>query len=281
MDNHTKPADLFGDENSGGPPTDTASVPEMTDAETPLPAKKFCPRCGNQMPSTGCDTCRPPATASENRLPPLRRVSLWPVLGLYFCLLASSVVGIIVVLRTGGGAGLVISLTVVEDVIVAAFAIMTWRTVWRSLVTPVSVWWIAAGMGLGFLTFLFATLVLKLETTIFDVQRLHSTTDFVRGGYGLATMILVICILPAVFEEIGFRGIIFPALRPFMSGRDAVIVSAMLFMTLHLELFGLPYLLALGLVAGFLRYRTQSLLPGMALHFTHNLLCVLAGHPWR
>ena len=36
-----------------------------------------------------------------------------------------------------------------------------------------------------------------------------------------------------------------------------------------------PHRFVLGLIAGWLRHRSGSLLPGVAAYFIHNLLCVL------
>jgi membrane protease YdiL (CAAX protease family) len=45
-------------------------------------------------------------------------------------------------------------------------------------------------------------------------------------------------------------------------------------MLLHLSPARFPHTLAIGLAAGFLRVRSKSILPCMALHFSHNFLCV-------
>ena len=81
---------------------------------------------------------------------------------------------------------------------------------------------------------------------------------------------------PAIFEELASRGVIFGALERVLAVREAIMVSALLFMIIHLAVLSFPHLLVLGLVLGYLRVRTGSLYPGMVLHFTHNLLVVMS-----
>jgi sodium transport system permease protein len=84
----------------------------------------------------------------------------------------------------------------------------------------------------------------------------------------LATMAVV----PAVFEELCFRGFLFGALRGRLDGFWTVVFSAVLFGVFHEVLFAgrlLPSLF-LGLVLGFMRLRSGSILPGIVLHALHN-----------
>jgi membrane protease YdiL (CAAX protease family) len=89
-------------------------------------------------------------------------------------------------------------------------------------------------------------------------------------------VVLFVAVQPAIFEELAFRGVIINALQRALSPFETVIVSALMFMILHLSFGRFPHTLALGLAAGFLRVRTKSLYPCMILHFSHNFMCVMA-----
>ncbi|NQT11773.1 MAG: CPBP family intramembrane metalloprotease, partial [Planctomycetes bacterium] len=65
------------------------------------------------------------------------------------------------------------------------------------------------------------------------------------------------------------------ALQGTLGPRDALIVSALMFMVLHVAVLSFPHLLLMGLVLGYLRMKSGSLYPCMVLHFTHNLLVIL------
>jgi ABC-2 type transport system permease protein/sodium transport system permease protein len=85
-------------------------------------------------------------------------------------------------------------------------------------------------------------------------------------------ILVTMAIVPAVFEELCFRGFLFSALRRRISGTWTVVASAALFGFFH-EVFipgKLVSTTALGLVLGWARLRTGSILPGILLHAMNN-----------
>jgi ABC-2 type transport system permease protein/sodium transport system permease protein len=93
-------------------------------------------------------------------------------------------------------------------------------------------------------------------------------------------VLLSIAIAPAVFEELLFRGLLLQALLPRMSPARAILASALAFGAFHILLFGnltlakiLPTT-CMGLVLGFVCYRSGSVLPGMLLHACYNGMAV-------
>jgi len=94
----------------------------------------------------------------------------------------------------------------------------------------------------------------------------------------LALILITLALIPGVFEEFSFRGIFFSSLRTILSPGRTIVVSAVLFGLFHVvaattlapERF-LPSLF-LGLVLGWVRWRTGSLVPCMVLHTIHNAL---------
>jgi ABC-2 type transport system permease protein/sodium transport system permease protein len=87
-------------------------------------------------------------------------------------------------------------------------------------------------------------------------------------------VIATLAIIPAIFEELCFRGFIFGALRTRLTGPLAIIASALLFGIFH-EILSPGRLLPstfLGLVLGWVRFRTLSVWPCMLLHSLNNCL---------
>jgi sodium transport system permease protein len=83
--------------------------------------------------------------------------------------------------------------------------------------------------------------------------------------------LLIMAALPAVCEELAFRGFIFSGLvRRFANGRAVVVASSLLFALYHMNALQLIPTFLLGLVLGLLAQRSGSLLPGLLLHFIHN-----------
>jgi len=88
------------------------------------------------------------------------------------------------------------------------------------------------------------------------------------------TTITVVIAAP-ILEEIFFRGIILDGLMKNISPWAAIFTSAALFGVIHLNMWqALPAFLA-GILIGYLYWKTNSLIPGIVLHFTNNLFCVL------
>ncbi len=78
-----------------------------------------------------------------------------------------------------------------------------------------------------------------------------------------------------IFEEIGFRGLIFGTLRARFTPRTAMLLSALLFSALHLySLTGFLAVFWSGLVLAWAYHRFGSLLPGMVVHGAGNLLAM-------
>jgi len=96
-------------------------------------------------------------------------------------------------------------------------------------------------------------------------------------------VLATLAVAPAVCEELLFRGYLLRALLAATSQRNAIVVSAFLFGGFHVlttDALGAGRLLPstfLGLILGWVAWRTASAVPGMLLHALHNgLLLVLA-----
>ena len=81
---------------------------------------------------------------------------------------------------------------------------------------------------------------------------------------------LSVCVLPAIFEELLFRGLIQRALSPYGAWFSIVVTSA-LFALLHSDLSQLPAIFALSLFLGYVYAFTKNLSYSVLLHFANNL----------
>ena len=86
-----------------------------------------------------------------------------------------------------------------------------------------------------------------------------------RWGY------LAISLLAPLAEEIVFRG---AALRSLLASRlsplAAILISALLFAVAHLNPAQMPHAFLVGLLLGWMYWRTGSILPGMVYHWANN-----------
>jgi sodium transport system permease protein len=90
-------------------------------------------------------------------------------------------------------------------------------------------------------------------------------------------LVLVIALLPAVCEEIAFRGFILSGLRHVGSKWTAIVVSSVFFGLTHGMLQQSLAAGAVGLILGYIAVQSGSLLPGIVFHLTHNSLGVMLG----
>ena len=84
---------------------------------------------------------------------------------------------------------------------------------------------------------------------------------------------LTIAIIPALAEEFAFRGIVMGMLKKY-SGALALIVSSAIFGLMHGNIVQIPFAFCGGLVFGFIALKTNSLLPGILIHFFNNGISV-------
>jgi membrane protease YdiL (CAAX protease family) len=93
---------------------------------------------------------------------------------------------------------------------------------------------------------------------------------------GLAVNIVVLAILPAFAEEILFRGVIQNTLERWVrSGIVAVIITALLFSTLHLQFFTFFPRFLLGIVFGLLYLWSRTIWFPVIAHFGNNIVPVV------
>lgn len=87
--------------------------------------------------------------------------------------------------------------------------------------------------------------------------------------------VLIIAIIAPFIEETLFRGLLFGGLRTYFGNWSAIIISAVIFSSLHFEWAGFIPRFVLGLGLGYLYVKHNSIFPSIGLHGLNNLLAVL------
>ncbi len=88
-----------------------------------------------------------------------------------------------------------------------------------------------------------------------------------------ALTITAAAIVPAVFEELLFRGTIIPVLG-ICGKRFSIVVSALLFAMIHNGIYNIAFAFIAGVLMGIVRTITGKLLPCIIVHMINNLLAV-------
>ena len=96
----------------------------------------------------------------------------------------------------------------------------------------------------------------------------------------VGSALLLLALVPAICEEVAFRGFILSGLRREYRTWSAIVLSALLFGFLHVLLSLFQQLFnatLLGLVLGLLAVKSRSLWPGVIFHAVNNGLAILLG----
>lgn len=248
-----------------------------------LPAPQFCTACGAAWEPTwlNCGACAPAAgAAAVGRRTIATAPSLKGTVWLYFALLLATLCGIAVAaVAAKDGSPLNDAELEMGIALVHTLIVVGWVTASRAQVLPLlgqagGVGWYGMAIGLAPLTFLAATAAIRAAMHLPGMTQIRYAQPFLDAGYGWGTVVLFTCVQPAVFEELAFRGVILGGLRRALTDREALVVSTMMFALLHLSVPSMPHLVLIGAALGWLRLRSNSLYPGMAMHFLHNALCL-------
>lgn len=83
-------------------------------------------------------------------------------------------------------------------------------------------------------------------------------------------LLFELAVVPAVFEELYFRGILYAGFKKARGAKFAIIFTAILFGFFHMNLQQLIYAAVLGVVIGIIREATGSMWAGVLYHFINN-----------
>lgn len=86
-------------------------------------------------------------------------------------------------------------------------------------------------------------------------------------------LVFVVAITPAICEEFFFRGYVQRTFERTL-GAHSVPIVGMIFAMFHMQPAGLLTLGLIGTWLGFIYYRSKSMLPNMAAHFTNNFVAI-------
>ncbi len=102
-----------------------------------------------------------------------------------------------------------------------------------------------------------------------------SPTDYDSAGVLVRELVLV-ALLPATFEEIAHRGLLYAGYRE--CGWKFVLISALYFALMHQNVVQTGYTFFGGAVMALAMYYTGSIFSGMFIHFLNNAVIVVSGY---
>jgi membrane protease YdiL (CAAX protease family) len=125
------------------------------------------------------------------------------------------------------------------------------------------------------------TVVLSEIDNIFNY--LLPMPEFLRNTFALLMVeqmfiisIILVCVIPALMEEMLFRGIMLNGFSENYSERKAIIISSLLFGLVHLNPWQFISAFIIGIFSAWICIKTRSILPSIYMHGFNNVLAVLA-----
>ena len=106
-----------------------------------------------------------------------------------------------------------------------------------------------------------------LEETAAAATEQMLTVDTIGG---LLFNLVVIALIPAIGEELTFRGVLQQGLTRRMNPHVAILLSAAIFSFIHFQFYGFLPRMFLGMLLGYLFYTSGSLWTCMLMHFLNN-----------
>jgi len=124
------------------------------------------------------------------------------------------------------------------------------------------------GWLIGFVSDLYPTL---------EPEGLANTGEFFQSEFDLAYAIVlfILVFLAPVIEEYLFRGLLWYVVNKFVSKYWTLIITTVMFASLHMDLLHVLGVAPVGFFFGWLKYKTDRMGPSVVAHITNNMVACL------
>lgn len=135
---------------------------------------------------------------------------------------------------------------------------------------------VAGGVLFGIAAFLCAMIIGVLLVPFFPESADGLTQlDDMLTSQPAVVLILVVALMPAIGEELLFRGFVMGTLKNKCTGVIEVLVTTLLFAAYHMSLIKMFTIGIIGFGLTYAAYKSGSIVTSMCMHFLNNLLSVL------
>jgi membrane protease YdiL (CAAX protease family) len=148
----------------------------------------------------------------------------------------------------------------------------------RPVPIAIAVLALTAGLALQFPMHELANLLAEIDPDLgMDEAQQQMLRDFIRieSVYEAIVVPLAVVAIPAVSEELLFRGLLLPGLTKRYNPAVGLVLSSLLFGLIHWAPVAIAYATVAGFALGWVRLKTGSVLPPVAMHGAFNAVPVL------
>src|SRR5690606_16018267 len=115
--------------------------------------------------------------------------------------------------------------------------------------------------------------------TFFDtmnemVEKTYGNLLRADNVFEMAFVFFIVAVIPAVSEEVMFRGYVQKSFELKMTPVKATLITAVFFGLYHFNPYGIIPLILLGVFFGYAAYKTNSIIVPMVLHFLNNFIAI-------
>lgn len=110
-----------------------------------------------------------------------------------------------------------------------------------------------------------------------QMQQMEMIQSYLTSDGMVLIALFNIALVPAICEEILFRGYVLRSFEKSWGIRWAIIISGIIFGMFHLQLANVLPLASIGILLAFMTWISQSIYPAMIAHFVNNGASVLVG----
>lgn len=105
----------------------------------------------------------------------------------------------------------------------------------------------------------------------FENPQIETITGGMRlTQHDLFLLLILVAVIAPIAEELLFRGMLYPVFRYQLGAIGAIAASAFVFGLVHFIPIIIPGLIFVGLILGWVRERSGSVVPGMVIHALQN-----------
>ena len=239
-----------------------------------------CPHCGTnvQQDDTFCGACGKEITAAQNGSLSNHDDAfaiLGPTMLYYFITLLVLATYKLTSVFPAGFEGMV-SITVIDTVIVLAF----WAYFFRQLRPLFSLRKIKLPiLALTVFCALVASVIVSVVADLINISIsddvFYSTYLFEDTDHPFLFATLFIAVHPAIFEEVAFRGFLYDNVVQLATPRNAIFITGFVFGIIHLAIISMLWLVPIGVIFAWLRWKYDTLWYGVIGHFVYNFCITL------
>ncbi len=116
-----------------------------------------------------------------------------------------------------------------------------------------------------------------------DSEALNAQYEQILEGVSFVPAVLLMALLPAICEELMFRGYMFTAFKEKMRLPKAIVIVSLLFAISHMSLIKILPTGLLGIVLAYIVYKSGAIIVSALIHFSNNAIAVASmyyGDKW-